>query len=93
MKLMVKDDPVVVEWLDAFTTSGGWQEVVGGEYVVRTAGFFVSKDRGYLRVVQSIGESGEFEGGYISPFSIPVGCIRRVEVLGKKKKDKKKGCK
>lgn len=87
----------MVEWKDAFTTSGdGWQDrvKVGGEYIVRTLGFFVSRDSGYLRVVQSVGESEVFEGGVISPFSIPTGCIREVEVLAKKGKgDKKKGSK
>lgn len=92
---MKKGDPVLVEWLDAFTTSGdGWQDrVVGGEYVVRTLGFFAGRDSGYLRVVQSLGDSSSFEGGVISPFSIPTGCIKEVEVLKKKGKDKKKGCK
>jgi hypothetical protein len=47
-----------------------------------------------LRVVQSVGESDVFEGGIISPFNIPTGCIREVTVLAKKKEKKdKKGCK
>lgn len=91
---MKKGDPVLVSWKDAFTVGDGWQERVGGEYIVRTLGFFISRDSGYLRVVQSVGESDVFEGGIISPFNIPTGCIREVTVLAKKKEKKdKKGCK
>lgn len=84
--------PVVIEWLDAYALEAGWKDtdvdLEDGCFRVQTAGFFVKRDKDYIRIVQSIGGS---EDGVISPFSIPVGCVQGVEEfsMGKKKKDKK----
>lgn len=86
---------MVIEWLDAYALESGWKDTdVDLEddcFRVRTAGFFIKRDRDYIRIVQSIGGA---EDGVISPFSIPVGCVQSVREMGMAKKKKKgKGCK
>jgi hypothetical protein len=86
MKKLRKGDLVSVFWLDAYPAGDGWidPEELGdrfdGVYRIHSVGIYMGRVKGYLRMVQSMGDGGDkFDGGMVGGFSIPLGCIESVK--------------
>ena len=82
-----RGDIVVIYWHDAFSNSGGtWmskEEVnafVGGPIKVFTVAMYWSTKVEQINLIQTVVSA---DGSVANPFSIPVGCIKKVCKIGR----------
>jgi hypothetical protein len=95
---MNSGDVIEVLWVDANSPRESRWELVD-DYVSDTpvmeifsCGYFVEKKDGYLRMVGDRSGQDIFEEVVNRVFNIPLGCVRKVNLMAKKKKGgKKKG--
>lgn len=91
MPLNLNKDLVLIDWIDATYDQDGWQTFDEAGYelepaTMKTAGFVTESTKDYITIVQTLTS----DNGFMNRFTISTGCIKKIETLKRKLKEKTK---